>query len=105
VDATIITSILEHYHWQLSLYAFAGIMIVTFVGQRLLLLIPTVGSAQKLNTDAAAKKMAREAYVANQKLNRRWGLFDQAVIFVLILPFCLTLDAQPWWKFLLDTFT
>jgi len=104
VDASILSSVLAHYHWQLSLYAFAGIMVFTFAGKWLLPLIPAIKRAQTLNKVAAEKKMAREAYAANQRLNRYWGLFDQAVIFIFILPFCLTLDPQPWWRVLLDSF-
>jgi len=104
VDTSIFASILEQYRWDLSLYAFVGIMTVTFVGRRLLLLIPTIKRAHSLNKDAAAKKMAREPYAANQKLNRHWGLLDQAVIFIFILPFCLTAEIQAWWKIPLDAF-
>lgn len=101
--SSILASILEQYHWQLSLYALLGIMAVTFIGKQLLLLIPTIKETQALNKEARDKKMARPFYAANQKKNRFWGFFDMAVIFALILPFCLTMDAQPWWKVLLDT--
>lgn len=99
---SLLSSILEHYQWQLSLYAFIGIMAVTFIGKHLVLLIPTIREAQALNKAAAEKKMSRDRYAANQQWNRKWGLVSQLVIFALILPFCLTLEAQPWWKMLLD---
>lgn len=98
------SSLLSQYHWQLSLYALVGIMAVTFIGKYLLLLIPTIKQAHLLNKAAAEKKMSRESYAANQKWNRSWGMLDHAVIFICILPFCLTGEAQPWWKVLLDTF-
>ncbi|MBU6269146.1 MAG: sterol desaturase family protein, partial [Sphingomonadales bacterium] len=43
-------------------------------------------------------------YADNQKWNAKWGAIDTLVIFGLILPFCLTLDAQPWWQILRDCF-
>jgi sterol desaturase/sphingolipid hydroxylase (fatty acid hydroxylase superfamily) len=104
MDTPLLSSILEHYHWQLSLLTFVGIIAVTAIGKRLLLLVPTIKEAQALNKEVAEKKMSREFYAANQKWNRKWGIFFQLVIFALILPFCLTLEAQPWWKFLLDIF-
>lgn len=100
--SSIMASIAEQYHWQLSLYAFLGIMAVTFIGKQLLLLIPTIKEAQALNKEAVDKKMTRAFYAANQKKNRYWGFSYMAVIFALILPFCLTLEPEPWWSVLLD---
>lgn len=96
------TSLAASYHWQLSLYSALGIAAVTLIGKRLLLLVPTFREAQRLNTAAFAEKMQKPNYAANQRWNRKWGLFYWAVIFVAILPFCLTLDAQSWWEVLLD---
>jgi len=89
-------------HGQLSLYAAIGIAAVTMAGKRLLLLVPTIRKAQILNRDAFRKKMEKPNYAANQKWNRKWGLFYWAVAFVLILPFCLTLDVQAVWRVLPD---
>jgi sterol desaturase/sphingolipid hydroxylase (fatty acid hydroxylase superfamily) len=92
----------ENYHWQLSLLTFAGIMATDFIGKQLLVLVPTIREANQLNQAAFQARMKKPEYAANQKWNRKWGLLDQAVIFALIMPFCLTLDPQPWWKMLLD---
>lgn len=95
-------TLLEHYHGLLSLFAFAGIFAVTFVGKQLLLLVPAFQEANQLNEDTFHKKMERPGYAANQAWNRKWGLTYYAVIFGLILPFTLTMEAQPWWNILLD---
>jgi len=92
----------ESYHWQLSLIAFAAIMAATFALNRGLALIPTFKAAQQLNAETLARKMQKPEYAANQKWNRKWGLVDQLVIFAVILPFCLTLEPQPWWRVLRD---
>lgn len=104
MDTVLFSSIMQHYQWQLSLYALAGIMAVTLIGKQLLLLIPTIKQTQALNKQAAEKKMARDYYSTNQKKSHFWGVPIQAVVFIFILPFCLTLEAQPWWKILLDIF-
>lgn len=98
------TTLLENYHLGLSLLAWAGIMGLTILGRKLVPMIPAFKEAQAINQKAYEKKMQREFYAANQKLNRKWGLIDQALIFLVIMPFCLTLEAQPWWKILLDMF-
>ena len=102
MDSPFLAEIVEQYQWQLSLYAALGIMVVTFIGKRLALLVPTIREARDINVEAFKKKMERPNYAANQKWNRQWGLFYWMVIFALILPFCLTLDAQPWWRMVLD---
>jgi sterol desaturase/sphingolipid hydroxylase (fatty acid hydroxylase superfamily) len=95
-------TLLEHYHGLLSLFAFAGIFAVTFVGKQLLLLVPAFQEANRLNEDTFHKKMERPGYAANQAWNHKWGLTYYAVIFGLVLPFTLTTEAQPWWNILLD---
>jgi sterol desaturase/sphingolipid hydroxylase (fatty acid hydroxylase superfamily) len=102
MEASGFGSILRHYHWQLSLCAAVGIVAATLLASVLASLIPTLRGAQALNKEAAAQKMRRESYAANQKWNRKWGAVTHGTAFGLILPFCLTLDAQPWWKMLLD---
>jgi hypothetical protein len=92
------------YHWQLSLYAAIGIALATFIGKRIVLLVPAFREAYRLNEDTAQVKMQKPNYAANQKWNRKWGLAYWLAIFGLILPFCLTLEAQPWWRLLLDVF-
>ena len=104
MNSPILTSLLEQYHWQLSLIALAAILATHIVLGKLAQLVPTFNETQKLNRTAFQKKMEKPVYAANQKMNRKWGLFFQVVIFGLIVPFCLTLDAQPWWKMLLDMF-
>jgi len=96
------STILEHYHLGLSLMTWAGIIGLTLLGRKLGPLVPAFGRAQTLNQQAYDKKMQRDFYSTNQKVNRKWGLIDQAVIFFVIMPFCLTLQPQPWWRVVLD---
>lgn len=102
MNSATLAAILEQYHWQLSLYTMAGIVALTYAGKLLLLTVPAIREARRLNDQAYKAKMERPAYAANQQWNRKWGLFYWAVIFAAILPFCLTIDPQPWWEMLLD---
>lgn len=104
MNSPILESLAGAYEWKLSLMAFVGIYAVTIIGGKLLMLVPSFREAAQMNQANYQEKMQRESYAANQKWNRKWGLFDQIVIFALILPFCLTLDPQPWWRVLRDTF-
>jgi sterol desaturase/sphingolipid hydroxylase (fatty acid hydroxylase superfamily) len=97
-----LTTLLQSYHWQLSLIAAAGIFGATFVASQVLMLVPTLKAARDLNEDARRKKMEKPVYAANQKWNRKWGAVFTLVIFGLILPFCLTVQPQPIWRMALD---
>jgi sterol desaturase/sphingolipid hydroxylase (fatty acid hydroxylase superfamily) len=104
MDTELFAGLLENYEWKLSLITAIGIAATTIVGKRLLMLVPAFRSAAKLNRQAFEQKMARPNYAANQRWNRKWGLFYWLVIFVLILPFCLTAKPEPWWQIGLDIF-
>ncbi len=86
------------YHWQLSLAAAIGIAALTFIAGRLALLVPAFRAERARNVAARDAKMAKPHYAANQAWNRKWGPVFMVVIFAGILPFCLTLEPQPWWQ-------
>ena len=81
-----------------------GILALGWLGKQLVLLVPSFKEAHELNVGAYRDKMENPRYAANQKWNRKWGLVFLAVIFGLIMPFCLTLEAQPWWRYAVDIF-
>jgi sterol desaturase/sphingolipid hydroxylase (fatty acid hydroxylase superfamily) len=97
-----LTSLREHYQWLLSLYALGGIVIVSLILSQLTVLVPAFRDAGRLNAETLRKKMERPSYAANHRWNRKWAVPFFAVIFTLVLPFCLTLDAKPWWRMLID---
>jgi sterol desaturase/sphingolipid hydroxylase (fatty acid hydroxylase superfamily) len=92
----------ENYQWKLSLYAGIAIIVATLVFNRLLLLIPAFKGAHATNAETFRGKMTIPRYAANQKWNRKWAALYLVVIFGAVLPFCLTLAPQPWWRVLRD---
>lgn len=104
MNTPLLESLLQNYQWQLSLYAGLGILAATFLGKAIAWAMPTLREASRLNRDTFRQKMEKPNYAANQKWNRKWAPLHLAVIFGLILPFCITAEAQPWWKILLDVF-
>src|SRR5579871_6088277 len=86
------------YHWQLSLLTGSAILALVFVSNQLARLVPSFREARRLNHDAFASRMQKPAYSANQSVNRKWGIVYLAVIFGMIIPFCVTLTPQPWWR-------
>jgi sterol desaturase/sphingolipid hydroxylase (fatty acid hydroxylase superfamily) len=98
----LIEALANEYQWRLSLYAIAGIAAVTFIGRLLLSLVPTFKEAQQLNERTFKAKMERPDYAANHNWNLRWSAIYLLTVFGLILPFCLTSNAQSGWSMLLD---
>lgn len=99
MDSPIVQSLLANYHWQYSLFAAIGIIAIDFLSKFLAVtLVPTFREAAALNKQTYKDKMQRPSYAENQTWNRKWGLFFWAFIFVVIMPFCLTMDPQPWWR-------
>jgi sterol desaturase/sphingolipid hydroxylase (fatty acid hydroxylase superfamily) len=92
------------YNLQLSLIAGACIIGIGLIAKYLFMLVPTFREASKLNQETYRQKMEKPSYAANQAWNRKWGIFFWLIIFVLILPFCITGDTQPWWRVLRDIF-
>ncbi len=104
MDATVLSTIFANYEWQLSLYALIGAIAIPLTVKYLLMLVPAFKEVSQLNQEAAAKQVAKSYYNPIQNRSKFWGLVTQLVIFIVIMPFCLTLESQPWWQILLDVF-
>lgn len=103
MNSEFLSSVLAHYQWQLSLLTLVSILAIGPIARHALAaIVPTFREAAALNAAVYEQKMKIPRYAANQKLNRGWGLVFVAVIFIFIMPFCLTIAPQPWWNVLLD---
>jgi len=100
----IFNALLSQYQWKLSALVGISLVILTLASSMLVKLIPAVKSASRLNAETLSKRMQRENYVASQKWSQNWSVVFMAVIFGLILPFCLTITPQPWTRVLRDLF-
>ena len=98
MHSPILAWLLANYHWQLSLITGVSIAAATFLLNQALRLIPAFKAAHDLNHGTFKKKMEKPVYAKNQAWNRKWALLFLAVIFGVVLPFCLTVGAQPWWR-------
>ena len=97
-----LSSLASGYAWQLSLVAALGIFALNRIGRYLALQVPAFRVEHERNEAMRRSKMAKPHYQQNQQWNRRWGPVILAVIFVGVLPFCLTAAPQAWWRILLD---
>lgn len=102
METSLLSSVIENYQWQLSLYALVAILAVHLVGRFLVGLIPAMRETSQLNKAAAKDRVARSYYPGIQNRSKFWGLLTQLAVFIFILPFCITLEPQPWWRVILD---
>lgn len=102
MDSAFWANLLAQYQWKLSLLTLAAIFAVPFVLGKLAMLVPAFRAEAGLNRETFRKKMENPRYAANQAWNNKWAVLDLAVIFGLVMPFCLTLDPQPWWRVIVD---
>ncbi len=98
----ILLGLSSQYQGWLSLYTLLGVLALTVGLNFIARLIPVVRAQSTLNSDTLKTKMQKPAYAANQRLNRIWSMVFLAIIFGLIMPFCLTAAPQPWFRVLLD---
>jgi sterol desaturase/sphingolipid hydroxylase (fatty acid hydroxylase superfamily) len=103
LDSTIVW-LAANYQWKLSLVTGLGIVGLSLAAKYAFALVPTFRAVGRLNRDTFRKKMERPAYAENQQWNRKWAGAYVAVIFGLIMPFCLTLEPVTWWRALVDIF-
>jgi sterol desaturase/sphingolipid hydroxylase (fatty acid hydroxylase superfamily) len=102
VSSPLIASLWEHYQLKLSLITLVTVFAGPLVWRYLFNLVPAFAKSDRLNREDYRRKMAKPAYAANQRMNRKWGLFFTAVIFLGIIPFTLTPAMPVWWKLVLD---
>lgn len=104
MENSIIAYVFAEGEWLLSLYVAIGALAIFFVGRYLLLLSPAMRQTRELNQEAARERVKRSYYPPIQKRSKFWGLMTQLVVFLLVIPFSVTLAPQPWWEILLDIF-
>jgi sterol desaturase/sphingolipid hydroxylase (fatty acid hydroxylase superfamily) len=97
MDTTLLQTIGQTYALHLSVLTFVLIAVVNIFGAKLVRLVPGLRAAEDLNRETARAKLQKPAYAENMKMNYKWGKIFSAIIFVLIMPFCLTLETGPWW--------
>lgn len=99
-----ISLVVEHYHWQAALASLVGIILVSKVGKWLVFKHPELARMRELNHEKDREKWQMEKYPPIVRAGRKVGLYCNLVFFILIVPFCVTLQPQPIWDILLDIF-
>lgn len=95
-----------HFDWLAALVTVASIIGIVLLGQKIVFSIPAIAKTRDLNNAQNKDKWKNKAqkYHHRVKASQKIGLGFTLAFYVLLLPFIVTLDAQPVWKILLDVF-
>lgn len=103
MENTTISELFQYYNLPGSLLALALVVIITKVGKWLLFKHPALAETRRLNREQDKAKWAMEKYPPIVRANQKVGTWCNAVFFIVVLPFCITLQSAPLWKTLLNT--
>ncbi|MBA6413685.1 sterol desaturase family protein [Parahaliea sp. F7430] len=99
-----IATLASQYHWQAALIVLAGVIILTKLINYLAFLNPSLQRMREINKEQDRKKIAQEKYPPVMKASRNIGLITNLAFFILILPFCVTLELDKWWMVIVNSF-
>jgi sterol desaturase/sphingolipid hydroxylase (fatty acid hydroxylase superfamily) len=92
----------QHFNILAAMLALAAIAVITIVGKRLLFAVPVLGDMRAQNKEKDKPKWKMDKYPPVVRSTQRVGMYCNITFFFVLLPFCITLQAQPVWKVLLD---
>ncbi len=90
------------YDWLAGLVLLALIVLMTRLGYFLAFKVPALERMRALNREQDALKMAKEQYRSVVRATSRVGLVTNVVFFLVLVPFVITLEARPVWRYLTD---
>jgi sterol desaturase/sphingolipid hydroxylase (fatty acid hydroxylase superfamily) len=104
MDNNWLSYIWQHYNIVGSLLALAAIVAITVIGKRLLFRVPALANMRALNKEKDKPKWAQEKYPPIVRATQKTGLYCNLTFFLVLLPFCITLESQSVWTVLLHIF-
>ena len=90
------------YDWIAALAFVATLVATTIVGRWLVFRVPALQRTREQNREADRVKLARPRFREAVRVNNRAGLVTNLVFALAILPFCVSLDARPAWRHVVD---
>ena len=92
------------YDWMATIGLVATLMVVTSVGRYLVFQIPAFAKMREMNREADRVKLKRDGFKDAVKVNNKWATVVNAIFFVAVMPFLVTLEARPVWRAVVDVF-
>ncbi len=102
MNSEIWSTLIENYHWLAGTLSLTGIVAISVVGKWLLFKVRPLSDMRELNRSKDKEKWAQEKYPPIVRATQKVGMHCNIVFYLLVLPFCVTLDTQPIWTILLN---
>ena len=99
-----VTTLFENYNWLGSLTALVGSVVLIKASKFFLFKIAALDKMRGINREKDRVKWKKPKYPPVVRATQKVGLASNVVFFLLILPFCVTLEVQPAWKIFRDIF-
>jgi len=99
-----LSTLVDHYNWLGALLSLVCIVVISVVGKWLVFRVPALEKMREINRTRDKEKWKKEKYPPIVRSSQKVGMYCNITFFILILPFCVTLTAQPLWQVLLDIF-
>ena len=95
-----------NYDWLAALVTVASVFAIVGIGRLLVFRIPAIAETRKKDAEENKRKWNGRAdkHKARVPVSQKIGMGFNVFFFIAVLPFIVTLDAQPIWKIALDVF-
>jgi sterol desaturase/sphingolipid hydroxylase (fatty acid hydroxylase superfamily) len=90
------------YDWLAGLVFFVTLTVTTKLGRFLAFQVPVLREMRDRNLAADEPKRVRKVYRETLPGNIRAAKWQALGFYALILPFCINLEALPWWRYVVD---
>ena len=91
-----------NFDWLAGLIFFGTLTVSTVIGRLLVFKVPALQKMRTMNFQADEPKKTRESYREAIRINKKVGGIQALGFYALVLPFCVTLDTMPIWRYVVD---
>lgn len=91
------------YNWMAALAFVVTLVVVSKVGVFLIFKIPALQKTRQMNRDVDRVKLSKKRFRNAVKVNNKAGLVTNAIFYVTILPFCVSFQTAPLWRYVVET--
>jgi sterol desaturase/sphingolipid hydroxylase (fatty acid hydroxylase superfamily) len=90
------------FDWVAGLVFFATLSISTVIGRYIAFKVPVLRKMREMNFEADEPKKARQSYREAVRVNNKIGSLQALGFYALIMPFCVSLEPMPFWRYIVD---
>ena len=90
------------YNWLATVAFVITLVVVSKAVGFLIFKIPALQNTRQMNRDVDRGKLSRKRFREAVKKNNKVGLITNVIFYVTILPFCLSFETAPFWRYLVE---